>query len=41
MNSPSEADFLSVESVSLFFIDWFSCLYYIPAILLPDELYMI
>ena len=36
MYSPSDADFLSVESVICFFIGWNSCLLYIRAILLPN-----
>ena len=35
MYSPSAADFLSVESVSLFFIGKNSCLQYISSIVLP------
>ena len=37
MYSPSAADFLSVESVSLFFIGQNSCFLYISAIVLPDK----
>ena len=36
MYSPSEADFLSVESVIFFFIGWISCSLYIRAIVLPN-----
>ena len=38
MYSPSDADFLSVESVICLFIGWNSCLLYISAILLPDKI---
>lgn len=37
MYSPSDADFLSVESVICFFIGWNSCSLYISAIVLPDK----
>jgi hypothetical protein len=37
MYSPSDADFLSVESVIFFFIGWNSCSWYIRAILLPNK----
>ena len=37
MYSPSDADFLSVESVIFFFIGWNSGLLYMSAILLPDK----
>ena len=38
MYSHSEADFLSVERLSLLFIGWYSCLPYISANPLPNQI---